>query len=369
MATQPPPALTLANEHAYWIVNEACGERALQAQEAHFVPDVTLLEEAIENSLDCIAVVDMRGTVLYMNLPGACLLGLEAPLSSQGISWPELWSGECADMAEYSIESARSGRPCRFTARRHSIQGSEKWWDIAVTPVLDQYGNPVQMLCIARDVTELKKSVLESKQTLLTEVNHRIKNSLTAVAGLLSMQARRARDENVRVSLHQARSRVMAVAEVHRHLYDANRSETVDIGDCIAAVVRESVAMLRGERNVRLQLACPHGTAVHADRATTLALVATELVTNSMKHAFPSSDGILHVGLYTSSAHLFLHVDDDGRGLPESFDAVKDAGVGMKVVLRLVHQLHGELKIERLARGAHFRVFVPRHETATLPRT
>lgn len=355
MAMQPN------SEQAFAVArDEVFGNPPLHAEETHFVPELTLLEEAIENSLDCIAVVDMQGAIEYMNLPGACLLGLDGEPCSERLSWSELWSQDCADLAEYSIESARSGRACRFTAHRPSTQGSEKWWDVAVTPVLDHDGNPIRMFCIARDITDLKKSALESKHTLLTEANHRIKNGLIAVASLLSMQARRAQDENVRASLQQARSRIIAVAEVHRHLYEAEGNESVDVGDCISAVARESVATLSGEKAIRLRLTCPHGTTLNADRGTTLALVATELVTNCMKHAFPGGDGVVHVSLLASRTHVALHVDDDGRGLPESFDIHKDAGVGMNVVLRLVHQLHGELEIERRAPGAHFRVIVPR---------
>lgn len=364
MTTRWHPRLAFATTNGPWVVDEeVCGRRSMQ--ETHFVSDLTLLEEAIENSLDCIAVVDMHGTVRYMNLPGACLLGLDGQPTS-GHLWSELWSQDCVDMAEYSIESARSGRPCRFTAHRPSTQGTEKWWDVAVTPVLDRHGNPVQMLCIARDITELKRAALESKQTLLAEANHRIKNGLVAVANLLSMQARRAQDENVRASLQQACSRINAVAEVHRRLYEADGSESLDIGDCISAVTQETVATLSGEKNIRLQLECPHGTTMQADRGTTLALVVTELVTNSIKHTFPGREGMVRVALHTGPTHLVLQVDDDGPGLPEGFDLGKHAGVGMKIVLRLVDQLQGELKIDRNGRGAHFRVIVPQDGVGTL---
>jgi PAS domain S-box-containing protein len=353
MQSHPEPGRTLSRD-------EKCGNPPLHVEETQFVPDLTLLEEAIENSLDCIAVVDMQGIVQYMNLPGACLLGLDDESFGEQLSWSELWSKDCADMAEYSIESARSCRACRFIAHRPWTQGSEKWWDVAVTPVLDDHGNPVQMLCIARDITELKKSALESKRTLIAETNHRIKNGLIAVASLLSMQARRAQNEDVRASLQQARSRVIAVAEVHRHLYEADGNERVDVGDCISAVVRESVATLSGEKTIKLWLECPHGTKLTADRGTTLALVAAELVTNCMKHAFAGNEGLVYVSLHASKTHVALHVDDDGNGLPEDFDLHKNAGVGMDVVLRLVRQLHGEIQIERISPGAHFRVSVPR---------
>lgn len=118
-------------------------------------PDPTVFEDAVENSHDCIALVDVDGNVSYMNFSGLCQLGVDGTLPRD--SWSALWSGESVDLIEYGLESARSGRSCRIIAHRVGARGDVQWWDIAVSPVFDRSGNPVQMFCVCRDVSEAKR--------------------------------------------------------------------------------------------------------------------------------------------------------------------------------------------------------------------
>lgn len=330
------------------------------------IPDPTMFEEAVENSVDGVAVVDLQGALVYINVSGACQFDLETSPLQQGVSWSALWCEDCAEVAEHALESARSGRSCRFTARPRRWRDMDRWLDVTVTPTLDGRGRPQQMLCIARDITELKHRALEAQQAWMTEIDHRIKNSLTSVASLLSLQARRIEDPAARASLQQARARIMAVAEVHRHLCESGRHESVDVGECICAVAHEAVGALCGERHVRLELACPRGIMLHADRATTLALITTELVTNCLKHAFTSA-GTIRIALRAHEATVCLEVEDDGCGLPEGFDPHTSGGVGMKVITTLIRSLDGTLSAERQVRGARMRVVLPCQEAARRP--
>lgn len=145
-------------------------------------PEVTALEDAIENSEDCIALVDLHGQFVYMNFPGMWQMEIEGQTSK--IEWSQLWPQECADLAEYSIESVRCGRRTRFTAHRRTARGSTKWWDVAVSPVFDKRGEPQQMFCVLRDITDLKKvesslrDSLAAVELLLLEVNHQVHGKL-----------------------------------------------------------------------------------------------------------------------------------------------------------------------------------------------
>jgi len=341
-------------------------EQASRMLDVHLGPDATALEEAVENSHDCITLVDMQGRVLFMNLPGLWQLELEGDPGTSRIAWSELWSRENAELAEYSIESARSGRACRFTACRPTSRGAAKWWDVAVNPIFDRRGLPVQMFCVSRDITELKarelalQRELAEKETLLSEVNHRIKNALAAIAGLLSLQARQSQDAAVHACLQQAQSRVLAIAEIHRRIYEMAGHDCLDIGDCIADVARGTISTLDASVNIELRTACEHGVSLKSDQAITFALLTSELITNCVKHAFEGNDGKVEVAFSAGPTQLFLRVHDNGRGLPEGFDPRKSGGSGMKILLNLVRQLRGELSIARSGRGAHFDIVVPR---------
>lgn len=334
-----------------------------------FSLDPAAFADALENSQDCISVVDLQGHVLYMNLPGIWQMGIEDP-ARRIVDWPQLWSSDCADLAKDSIEMARCGRCSRFTTRRPTIAGAVKWWDVAASPVFDRCGDPAQMLCISRDITDLKKAessvrdTLAGRDMMLLEANHRIKNSLAGVAGLLSLQAHRSNDERVRACLLAAHSRVMVVAQIHRRLYETDAQDRIDIGDYLAEVARGTIATLSAEDRVVLQTLCERGIRLPADQALCLARIVAELITNCVKHAFGAEVGKVRMQFKSHAGKLLLRVDDDGRGLPTQLHSTSANGLGMRIVTELIHQLHGMLQIERGKPGAHFIVMLP-GDTAT----
>lgn len=338
-------------------------------------PDSSVIEHAFENSHDCIAVVDMQGMVVYMNLPGSYLMGLDGRPPQQRVSWSELWSPDNHDLAEYSIDEARSGHQCRFTACRPTASGLPKWWDIAANPIFDAHGVPSQMFCVCRDVTELKQAErslqqeIACKELLLVEASHRVKNHLAGIAGALALQARYSGNEAVRASLQQAQSRIQAVACIHRRLQQGRDIDRLELCPSLAEIAREAIAALGVEDHIAVTISCPQGLTMATDRAVALLLMTTELITNSLKHAYPDSNkGSVRISVSGAQRHLVLQVDDDGRGLPGDFDPHGSAGLGMRIVQGLVTQLGGELQIEAQSLGAHFRVHLPRDAPKNAPR-
>ncbi|GFE82679.1 hypothetical protein GCM10011487_46790 [Steroidobacter agaridevorans] len=330
-------------------------------------PDSSVIEHAFENSHDCIAVVDLQGMVVYMNLPGSYLMGLDGRPPQQRVSWSELWSPDNHDLAEFSIDEARSGHQCRFTACRPTASGLPRWWDIAANPIFDAHGVPSQMFCVCRDVTELKQAErslqqeIACKELLLVEASHRVKNHLAGIAGALALQARYSGDETVRASLQQAQSRIQAVACIHRSLQQGRDIDRLELCPSLAEIAREAIAALGAEDHIAVTISCPQGLTMATDRAVALLLMTTELITNSLKHAYPNSNkGSVRISISGAQRQLLLQVDDDGRGLPNDFDPRSGTGLGMRIVQGLVAQLGGELQIEAQSLGAHFRVRLPR---------
>lgn len=335
-------------------------------------PDADPLEQAFENSHDCIALVDMQGRVLYMNLPGACLMGLDGRPPRQPVYWPELWSPEHRDLADYSIEEARCGHQCRFLACRRLANGLPRWWDVAVSPVFDAQGIPFRMLCVCRDVTTFKQAEsslqqqLAAKALLLAEASHRIKNHLTVIAAALALQARCSDNETVRASLRQAQCRIQAVASIHGRLQQGAGDEPLELSAELAQIARQAIAALGVEDHIAVTISCPQRLTMPTDRAVALLLITTELMTNALKHAYPEGRrGEVRITVDGTKRQLMLQVDDDGSGLPRDFDRHAGSGLGMRIVEGLVAQLRGELHIESRPPGAHFRVCLPMDESGT----
>lgn len=288
--------------------------------------DVGVIEHAFEYSHDCIALVDMQGMIVYMNLPGSYLMGLDGCPPQRRVSWSELWSSDNHGLAEYCIDEVRSGHPCRFIACRRSANGLRRWWDIAANPILDTRGAPSQMFCVCRDVTGLKQSERSLQQQVATK----------------------------QVLLLQA------VASIHRHLEPGRSHEQWELGSRMTEVVRETVVALAAENRIAVTTSCPQGLTMPIDRAVALLLVTTELLTNCLRHAYPHhATGSVHITVTGTKRQLQLQVDDDGQGLPVDFDA-GSAGIGVRMIQALIAQLGGDFEIEPQPKGAHFRIRLPR---------
>jgi two-component sensor histidine kinase len=203
----------------------------------------------------------------------------------------------------------------------------------------------------------------------MVEASHRVKNHLLGIAGALSLQARDSGNETVRASLQQAQSRIQAVACIHRRLQYGRGNERLELSAAMAEIAREAIAALGVEDHIAVTISCPQGLTLTTDRGVALLLMTTELITNSLKHAYPGgARGSVRITVGGNQRQLLLQVDDDGRGLPVDFNARGGPGLGMRIVQGLIAQLGGELQIEAQSPGAHFRVRLPADAPRELAR-
>jgi two-component sensor histidine kinase len=199
---------------------------------------------------------------------------------------------------------------------------------------------------------------LSRHQVLLKEANHRMKNSLQIVTGMLRLQATTVNDPKLSDHLAEASSRVSAVGHAYERLsYDLD-DENIDIGPYLRDVCEDGARMDSG---CKLHFKAADGIKLHADRAIPLALIVNELVTNAAKYAFADRlDGQIWVEVdQLDQKTAFVSVRDDGVGLPAGFDIEKSKGLGMRIVSALVKQLDGQLDQQRLAHGTEFSLKVP----------
>ncbi|WP_312223699.1 sensor histidine kinase [Rhizobium rhizoryzae] len=206
-----------------------------------------------------------------------------------------------------------------------------------------------------RDV-KLREAV-RHQEVLTQEASHRVKNSLSIVAGLLSLQARSADNEDVSRALRAAGHRVQTVAAVHDRLWRNNDVRSVDLGSFLSELCDQL-----GAAGTGAAIHCRGETVkINTDQAVTIGLLVNELVTNAIKYAFPDHAGEVNVQIAsTKDGHLRLSVQDNGAGLPEMFDPNGKNGLGVKLIRSLSKQLGGEPAWERLDRGTRFALdFVP----------
>ena len=177
------------------------------------------------------------------------------------------------------------------------------------------------------------------RELLLVEFGHRVKNDLQRISGTFHLQAARAAPEAA-AALQWAANQVNATAALHDHLAHRGGQVQVDVGRYLQDLVANLRASIGGERSICLRLDAESHT-IPFDRAWMIGLIVNELVTNALKHAFPSGQpGTIQVGFHRDGACFLLMVGDDGIGLQRSASST-DASLGSAHALRsgLGHRL------------------------------
>ncbi|WP_176559476.1 sensor histidine kinase [Rubellimicrobium roseum] len=223
----------------------------------------------------------------------------------------------------------------------------------------------VRFIGTVLDITEAKRveaglaQAVEMKDALLYELNHRVKNNLQVVAGLLAMQAGRSDSPEVRRQLVEAQARVEVVGAIHRSLYASGAHGAVDIPAFLLRLAEDTVSA-QGDGRVALEVAARCEAVLPLAQALPLALIVSELLINAVKYAVPEGrSGTVRLGLDRRGDRLRVEIADDGPGLPEGFDPRRSGGLGMRIVAALVGQLDSRLEIGPPGRGAVFALEVP----------
>jgi len=221
--------------------------------------------------------------------------------------------------------------------------------------------NPARVMVTICDVTDariaekLKDDLLREKAILLQEVQHRVANSLQIIASVLLQSARRVQSDETRVHLRDAHSRVLSIATVQKHL-SASRLGDVELEPYFAQLCASlSASMISDPDQLSIEVHAD-SSAVHADVSVSLGLIVTELVINSLKHAFPGGRrGKILVGYQAHGPNWTLSVGDDGVGMPADSGSTT-AGLGTSIVEALAKQLHARVKVADARPGTDVRV-------------
>ncbi|MGL4377461.1 MAG: PAS domain-containing sensor histidine kinase, partial [Microcoleaceae cyanobacterium] len=194
----------------------------------------------------------------------------------------------------------------------------------------------------------LKKSLRE-KEILLKEVHHRVKNNLHVVSSLLQLQSETIADAQIAKMFEESENRIHSMALIHEKLYRSQNLAQINFGEYLEDLVTNLFESYNVS-NERIQLELEtEPIFVNIETATPCGLIVNELVSNSLKHAFPQEKtGIIQVCCYQNEEkRIYLKIKDNGIGFPQNRDFRNTNSMGFQVVCTLIRQLKGCIEIDR----------------------
>jgi PAS domain S-box-containing protein len=242
--------------------------------------------------------------------------------------------------------------------------GATRWIHLRMAPHLQGEGPP-RIVGIAIDITLAKtaqiqiqdllaqtQELLAQKETLVREIDHRVKNSLQLAASTLSAQARSERDPRVRRGLRHAEQRLFAMAQVHKIIQEAEHVGEVRLGDQI-----EQLAMEFNQLSDSVVQIETYGDDVclPARKAVSLSVIVNELLMNVLKHTAEQEKVHVQIEWRLRESELFLTLRDDGPGMTEGVAN----GFGSRMISALVVQLAGSLTVHSDPKGTRYEIIVP----------
>jgi two-component sensor histidine kinase len=236
-----------------------------------------------------------------------------------------------------------------------------------VTPSLAQSSEQVVVLFLfaiigfaMAFVSEALRNVMErlikaerTKDVLLRELDHRAKNNMMSMSSVLRLQARVASNPETKEALRSSASRIQVMANVHDHLAPSSPDRSVNMKEYLDELC-QNIEEMRAMSGVTIRCQTDE-TILPEKQALPLAFIVNELVTNSLKHAFPGSrNGIVEVHLKTDR-DIILNISDNGIGRGND----TKAGVGTRLISVMVDQLEANIRYEDANPGCRITVRIP----------
>jgi PAS domain S-box-containing protein len=208
---------------------------------------------------------------------------------------------------------------------------------------------------------QLMKSVGE-KDVLLREVHHRVKNNLQIIISLLNLQSRYITDETTRLAFKESQNRVRAMALVHEKLYQSTDLAKLDLGNYLK-FLGDNLLQFFGMKGKGIMLTMDiKDISLAIDTTIPLGLMINELISNSLKYAFPEGrKGEISLAIQRKDHTLTIRFKDNGVGILKDFDWRNADSLGLRLIISLVDQLDGTIELDRSA-GTAFTIVVKEKE-------
>jgi len=250
----------------------------------------------------------------------------------------------------------RTGRVSDHEILLKDGKGAPVPCSVVSTLVYDDLHRPVKVVGSIRDISERKKSEerilasLREQDILFKEIHHRVKNNMQVMISLLRLQMNHVQDPTVQTMLKESQGRIRSMALVHEKLYQSQNLAKIDLGDYIRTLA-DSLYHSYGVSSGSIELQVNVGSVfIGLDKAIPCGLVLHELISNTLKHAFPVWTGrraAMEIALSQEGEKTTVVFMDNGIGFPKEIDFRQAQSLGLKLVIMLIEeQLQGTVVLD-----------------------
>jgi len=355
----------------------------------------------IENSMDCIKILDLDGNMKFMSKGGQQILEIDDINTFLNKSWIDFWKDEDHTNAREAIETAKAGKMGYFEGYSPTAKGTPKWWSVQISPIYGSTGNIKELLSVSRDITEQKSmkdqyiqsQKMESIGTLAGGIAHDFNNILTAIIGNANLALMEVDEDGpLREEIEEIKTAGERAASLTRQLLAFSRKEIIqprilDLNKLVTDI-EKMLGRLIGEDIELLTILEPALWRVEADPGQVeqvimnLAVNARDAMPKGGKLTIETANVDLDRNYYRkhgikeeqSGSYVMLAVSDTGIGMNEEtrkriFEPFfttkgidKGTGLGLSSVYGIVMQNNGFIWVySEPGQGTTFKIYLPRN--------
>ncbi len=307
----------------------------------------------VENQTDMVVKFDPEGKVLFAS-PSYCEVLGRTEDSILGSNFLPMVHQEEQEKTQRALGKLRRPPYVVFLEHRMLTMNGWRWIAWADKAIMDDEGNLEAFVGVGRDITERKLAEdrimrsLKEKELLLREIHHRVKNNLQIISTLLSLQSAQIEDQRVIELYRESQNRILSIALIHENLYQSDDLTNINFANYVKNLIDDlfnSYGVDPDKIRLTMQI---KDIIISIETAIPIALIINELISNTLKHAFPQGEGEIYLELSTKNSDKYqLIVRDNGKSFPDNFKLNETDTLGMKLISSLVNQLDGTITLNK----------------------
>jgi PAS domain S-box-containing protein len=313
-----------------------------------------------ENAPLGIMTADTKGNIIEINPTLLQMLGSNSIEETKRINVMTFQPLVDAGSVKAFKQCVETGNPVIYETVYTSIWGKNLNARLYTKPLKNSKGEVTSFQVIIEDITEEKesenqlKSALVEKEILLREIHHRVKNNMQIIISLINMQMQDIGDEAMIKKYKDLQQRVRTMSIIHEDLYMSDDLSKINFGKYLNKLSNNLLHGYSQESGIEIRFDLAD-IFLSIDTAIPLGLIVNELLTNSLKYAFPAEwidknknkKQEVHIEFYSAGEKYVLKIGDNGTGMPLNYNQEQSNTLGLMLVEILVNQLKGSMKIHK----------------------